>query len=157
MMKNYQNQTGRSMIEMLGVLAIIGVLSVGGIVGYSKAMQKQKLNTTRNQIAHIVAGVKRYYLTQGSFAGLTTEVAKNAGIIPDEMATSGTGDQLTITNAYGGTIIVEVDPDNTGDNSVFGVAITGLPKEVAVDIGTGAWNDDGSLQEVEIKQETNNP
>ena len=29
---------GRSMVEMLGVLAIIGVLSVGAIAGYSKAM-----------------------------------------------------------------------------------------------------------------------
>ena len=31
---------GRSMVEMLGVLAIIGVLSVGAIAGYSKAMMK---------------------------------------------------------------------------------------------------------------------
>ena len=31
------DQTGRSMVEMLGVLAIIGVLSVGGIAGYSKS------------------------------------------------------------------------------------------------------------------------
>ncbi|MBR3501778.1 MAG: prepilin-type N-terminal cleavage/methylation domain-containing protein, partial [Alphaproteobacteria bacterium] len=37
-------QSGRSMIEMLGVLAIIGVLSVGGIAGYSKAMQKYRIN-----------------------------------------------------------------------------------------------------------------
>ena len=37
---------GRSMIEMLGVLAIIGVLSVGGIAGYSKAMEKIKINKT---------------------------------------------------------------------------------------------------------------
>ena len=35
---------GRSMVEMLGVLAIIGVLSVGAIAGYSKAMSKYKLN-----------------------------------------------------------------------------------------------------------------
>lgn len=41
-MKN--NQFGRSMLEMLGVLAIIGVLSVGGIAGYSKAMEKFKVN-----------------------------------------------------------------------------------------------------------------
>ena len=40
-MKN--NQFGRSMIEMLGVLAIIGVLSVGGIFGYSKAMMTWKI------------------------------------------------------------------------------------------------------------------
>ncbi|MCM1322604.1 MAG: type II secretion system GspH family protein [Acetobacter sp.] len=38
-----QNQTGRSMIEMLGVLAIIGVLSVGGIAGFSKAMRQYKM------------------------------------------------------------------------------------------------------------------
>lgn len=38
------SQCGRSMVEMLGVLAIIGVLSVGSIAGYQKAMMKYKLN-----------------------------------------------------------------------------------------------------------------
>lgn len=38
------NENGRSMIEMLGVLAIIGVLSVGSIAGYQKAMMKYKMN-----------------------------------------------------------------------------------------------------------------
>lgn len=45
--KKYQAnelQCGRSMVEMLGVLAIIGVLSVGSIAGYSKAMKKYRLN-----------------------------------------------------------------------------------------------------------------
>ena len=42
--RNDACSAGRSMIEMLGVLAIIGVLSVGGIAGYSKAMEKFKLN-----------------------------------------------------------------------------------------------------------------
>ena len=40
------NERGRSMIEMLGVLAIIGVLSVGGISGYTEAMRKYKMNKT---------------------------------------------------------------------------------------------------------------
>ncbi len=35
---------GRSMVEMLGVLAIIGVLSVGGIAGYTMAMNKHRAN-----------------------------------------------------------------------------------------------------------------
>ena len=39
-----KSQFGRSMIEMLGVLAIIGVLSVGGLAGYSKAMRANKVN-----------------------------------------------------------------------------------------------------------------
>ena len=40
------SQFGRSMIEMLGVLAIIGVLSVGGISGYTEAMRKYKMTKT---------------------------------------------------------------------------------------------------------------
>jgi len=39
-----KNETGRSMVEMLGVLAIIGVLSVTGIAGFSMAMNKYKAN-----------------------------------------------------------------------------------------------------------------
>ena len=39
-----KNENGRTMIEMLGVQAIIGVLSVGGISGYTVAMRKYKAN-----------------------------------------------------------------------------------------------------------------
>ena len=48
--KQVQNQAqdGRSMIEMLGVLAIIAVLSIGGIVGYKLAMNHYQAS----QIAH---------------------------------------------------------------------------------------------------------
>ena len=40
--KHKTNETGRSMVEMLGVLAIVGVLSVGGISAYSKAVENTK-------------------------------------------------------------------------------------------------------------------
>ena len=46
---------GRSMVEMLGVLAIIGVLSVGAIAGYSKAMTKYKLNKQAEQYSQLFA------------------------------------------------------------------------------------------------------
>ena len=49
-----QGEIGRSMIEMLGVLAIIGVLSVGGISGYSKAMEKFKLNKTVSEYSYFI-------------------------------------------------------------------------------------------------------
>ena len=39
-----KTQSGRSMIEMLGVLAIIGVLSIGGLAGYTRAMNSYQAN-----------------------------------------------------------------------------------------------------------------
>ena len=44
------SQSGRSMVEMLGTLAIIGVLSIGGIAGYSYGMDKYRANETINDI-----------------------------------------------------------------------------------------------------------
>lgn len=52
-MKNV-NESGRSMVEMLGVLAIIGVLSIGGIAGYTLAMNRYRANEILNT-ASIVA------------------------------------------------------------------------------------------------------
>ena len=51
--------TGRSMVEMLGVLAVIGVLSVGAIAGYSKAMMKYKLNKHAEQMNTVINAVAR--------------------------------------------------------------------------------------------------
>ena len=43
-------QIGRSMIEMLGVLAIIGVLSIGGIVLYRRAVNNHQANVILDDV-----------------------------------------------------------------------------------------------------------
>ena len=43
------NEIGRSMVEMLGVLAVIGILSVAGIAAYSIAMNKHHANELLNE------------------------------------------------------------------------------------------------------------
>ena len=55
MYKNFEK--GRSMIEMLGVLAIVGVLSVGGIAGYSKAMEKWKADRLIYEYSNLILGL----------------------------------------------------------------------------------------------------
>ena len=58
MYKNFEK--GRSMIEMLGVLAIIAVLSVGGIAGYSKAMEKYKVNKAIEGYSYLIQNLLEY-------------------------------------------------------------------------------------------------
>ena len=45
-----KKQSGRSMIEMLGVLVIIGVLSVAALFGFTYAMNKIKANNTLHDV-----------------------------------------------------------------------------------------------------------
>lgn len=83
--------TGRSMVEMLGVLAIIGILSVGAIAGYSKAMMKYKLNkqseqlnTVINTIARNIHSFDNIHASGGNTPDLTRYFIK-MGEIPTEM------------------------------------------------------------------------
>ena len=50
-----KNESGRSMVEMLGVLAIIGVLSIGGMTGYSLAMHRYQAERIFNAASNLTA------------------------------------------------------------------------------------------------------
>lgn len=96
-MKKYiSSQNGRSMIEMLGVLAIVGVLSVAGIAGYSKAMEKHKLNKAIEQIVALVSGIQRACINQSGYSGVECNgdgdecpYLHSLGIIPSGMISKG--------------------------------------------------------------------
>ena len=78
-------QYGRSMIEMLGVLAIIAVLSVGGIAGYSKAMTQFKVNKIIAETNQLIADAHEYTLKDKSFniGRLSSEEKKSLGLCPE--------------------------------------------------------------------------
>ena len=84
-------QVGRSMIEMLGVLAIIGVLSVGGIAGYSKAMEKWKSNIQRNVLSEMMQNMIKMKLSLDK-----SIVWQN--ITPSFIALGNIPDGVTISN-----------------------------------------------------------
>ena len=83
------NSFGRSMIEMLGVLTIISVLSVGGLAGYSKAMQKFKLNKWQDDLVMLTANLKITFANSKSYTLEDdvdlTEYFKNLQMIPQGM------------------------------------------------------------------------
>ena len=47
------NQNGRSMVEMLGVLAIIGILSIGSIAGFRYALLRYKANEVLDSLSKL--------------------------------------------------------------------------------------------------------
>ena len=136
------NQFGRSMIEMLGVLAIIGVLSVGGIAGYSKAMTKFKINKTMQQITEIATNIRTLYAQQKDFNGLNNTMAIQMGVVPDELATgsgvSSTNWETTqkISHVFGGDIFITYDRI---ENNGFGIELTNLTKESCIALATADW------------------
>lgn len=134
-MKNlYKNeQSGRSMVEMLGVLAIIGVLSVGGIAGYSKAMAKFKISKAMDQFSMLVANIRTLYSGQRSYEGLNNLAANSFGIVPSDM--SGGAATAIITNAFGGTVTIAAAAANLN----FTIQFEGLGRDTCVSMATADW------------------
>ena len=140
-------QTGRSMVEMLGVLAIIGVLSVGGISGYSKAMAKYKLTKAQDQITMLLMNIRTAYATSPSYSGLTTAAVAAYNIAPGEMIVgdasigdSGVTGSVTLNGAFGGAVNVA----SVGSrHSYFYIQMRALAPEACRSLASSDWGADG--------------
>lgn len=137
---NKKEQSGRSMVEMLGVLAIIGVLSVGGIAGYSKAMAKFKTSKALDQVSTLVANVRTLYASQPNYEGLTTEIAIKMGAIGPEMLNGVKQEDATSAfNAFNGGVTVTAKTVDGGTNRYFEVVFDGLSREACVQMASSDW------------------
>ena len=137
--KNLQYDSGRSMVEMLGTLAIIGVLSVGGIAGYSYGMDKYKANQTINDV--MLMGVD-----------MITQLSQNRGI--PTLSEWGT----KTTAGYDFTVVL-----NPEDETQYGIQISGVPARVCKMVGDALKpmasvyvNDDEHITEEDPCDESDN-
>ncbi len=90
------NESGRSMVEMLGVLAIIGVLSIGGIAGYSMAMNRYRANEALDMANKFAVVVYSGYQTASAMGNnWTAPTLASSGLV--NSGTSKTPGGATIT------------------------------------------------------------
>jgi len=130
-MPNYKEksaQSGRSMIEMLGVLAIVGVLSAGGIAGYSMAMEDYKTTTLIERMNLIVARVQSLYKS-GDYTGINRENLIKSGKLTAKDLENPFGGNLSVGVGGGGSHYFAM---NTGSNNI--------PANACVELATLDWN-----------------
>ncbi|MBE6455887.1 MAG: hypothetical protein E7014_05545 [Alphaproteobacteria bacterium] len=104
-----KNESGRSMVEMLGVLAIIGVLSVGGIAGYTMAMNRYRANEVvdmANKYAVIAysAFMTNKMMNNGEEDTSVVPAFKDTGLFGQSSKVNGTSFSVTSIDEDGVTI-----------------------------------------------------
>ena len=146
------SQLGRSMIEMLGVLAIIGVLSIAGIAGYTKAMEKWRINKTIDQITTTVAALRTVFINEKNYEqlGYSSSYAdakrlRDLGIISDDMLSDKPvrgqdGVNSYIVNPFKGGYWINGDGDVRANKRPFIVALSGLHKNECMYLAANDWS-----------------
>jgi hypothetical protein len=134
-MKNIQS--GRSMIEMLGVLAITGLLSVAGISGFIKAQMQRKVNTTIDQITALAAKLSVLGTSEASYDGLSNATVMQMKISTIDIDKANN----TFINPFGGSVTIKADTAeyNSGDTQAYSIIYGGLSEEACMELASYNW------------------
>ena len=138
-------ESGRSMVEMLGVLAIIGVLSIGGIAGYSMAMNRYRANEALDmatKYAVILYAGNQTFKALGNTGSYSPPSLKDAGL------TNNTNENET----NGGATIE--NPTISEDSVTLDITFPSeaVCKAASSILGTGTCGTDGKMSSVVFKQ-----
>ncbi|MBQ9034519.1 MAG: type II secretion system protein [Alphaproteobacteria bacterium] len=133
------NQYGRSMMEMLGVLTIIGILTTGGFGLVMKTRMHQAINEvtdTMTSLAQKTRHIIRDYqldIEDGATSDDLNVYVKKANAYPDTLATDWT-DRNDVT----------YDVVYVGTNPMFWVVVSGLSEEMCLSLSNGNYGNSNS-------------
>jgi len=128
----YKNsESGRSMIEMLGVLMIMGVITAAAVAMITTAIQSTNRAATGDQVTQIVSGVRQIHGQRDDYSGI------------DNTFTLGAiGVQA---RARRGSTVFSIEA-NPVDTRQFIVTIGGLNQSDCKFFSTKAWVDSVGFQ-----------
>ena len=103
MTKMKSNESGRTMLEMLGVLAIMGVIMYGAIAGISFGVEMYQINAAYHQIEELSEGIVDLYSWSRGYPDFGSDQF-GALICRNDLTDCNRGDN-TIRSAIGGAVI----------------------------------------------------
>lgn len=130
---NKAMQYGRSMIEMLGVLAIIGILTVGGFNLVMKVRTHQNINEVTDNITSLAYKVRAVARDYDGLAGLYTDKAYLARAYPDTLEYNASSQALVDRNDVAYTVYYNGN-SGEGKSILFMISASGLSTEMCLNM-----------------------
>lgn len=141
MMKDIQ--TGRSMLEMLGVLAIVGVLTVGGFSLVSKVNNSNQTNNVIDEVSSLASKVRVIAKDYGSGDGTFMRYVCKGKAYPDTLdcdLEEGTPEGDTCNCAtFTGSADVSYKVENGSYPTLFTLTASNLTDEMCMSLLTTNW------------------
>lgn len=100
MKKNIRARVGFSLLELLAVVAILGVIAVVVIPRISTSTQRAKEEVNRQNMAEINGAVERWYMDRGVWPALNlSDIGTDPAFFPEGVpANPVTGDAYALDN-----------------------------------------------------------
>ena len=131
------NESGRSLVEMLGVLTIIGILGVGVISSVNFGMESMRIASAYDEVELTAQGVRDLYSWQRNYplpaqkADMKAKICAN-GIFDRECDTA-VADAAAVPTSWG---VLQVLPNN---EESFTIELTGVPEKACTRLLAYQW------------------
>lgn len=136
-----REESGTSLVEMIGVVGIIGVILAGAISLVATAMQRYALSKAVAQLQSLQKGISRYYAAAGGYDDLSVEDLIKEGVPSADMISS----RSTLVHAFRGAVELDKEADDDGIYSTFTITFKDLGARQCVEMATISWPRDSSV------------
>ena len=141
---NNKSQSGRTMVEVLAVLSILGVLFTSVMMTVNSMYDKFKSSNIVTQIRDLRKGINNRYAALGIYTGLSSKILIDERLAPAQMAH---GQKLL--HSYQGEVKLAVG--NTGGTGrSYKITFPNLPYKNCVEPATINWEVEATATLVSI-------
>lgn len=98
-MRSYKNQKGFTLIELMIVVAIVGIIAAIAYPSYTEHVRKTKRSDGQGALMGLAAAMERHYASNNSYEGAADGGADTGspGIYPDEAPLDGNDKYYDLT------------------------------------------------------------
>ena len=134
------SELGRSMIEIIGVLAIISTVTMG-IMNFVNSMHdKYKISRITQQITDLRKNISNRYVANGDYSVIKAQDMIDSNVIPPDMI-----DGKKIIHAYNAEV------QFNGNKDTYEVTFPELPTHVCLELALMNWEFSGSSDLYRLK------
>lgn len=127
-----KSESGRSLIEVIGVLAITGVMTIGALGAYKMIRTNQTRTIATEQIKQIVQDTKILLEMRGSYEGVSIDYLIKAGALQSAKQPIG-GENWSVTASVDGkSFVINLVDLTSGDCEYFSTTKPKWAKNVLV-------------------------
>lgn len=117
------------MVEILCVLAFVGIVTLGALAAYSKIMSKFKTTQAINQAQHVMKSLSAYFAAYRQYPNISAEKIYRLGFLGDE---SYDATNHSTMHPFGGQITFST----ADDGQMYSFQYDKLPVSVCVALAT---------------------
>lgn len=143
MQLNFKRQAGATLIEIIMVVALIAIITIGALTYFNSASESSKVQESVSALTGLSAVVRNQFQSQGDYDGLTESLLFRSTNVPVNLKSTVNADELRHPWSQTTTAVL-VAPAGS-PYATFTVTLAELPRGACVEITSKVYKNFESM------------